>query len=255
MELGLKGKRAIVTGGSRGIGLAIAKQLAEEGADISICARSEATVKEAVAKLEAHGVRAFGAAVDVADAAAYRRWLASAVEELGGLDIFVANVALPSSEGGDAAWYTSFEVDLMHAVRGLEAVEEALAAGDAGSAVLIATASVNLNEVAPGGESYGALKAAMISFMSQKAQQLGPRGVRVNSVSPGPIYFSGGFWQEVEATDPETFAAVSQQPALQRMGTDVEVARLVTFLASPAAGYITGANVRIDGGAVKAVNY
>jgi 3-oxoacyl-[acyl-carrier protein] reductase len=134
-------------------------------------------------------------------------------------------------------------------------VEDALAVGGAGSAVLIATASAILTEVPAGEEAYGALKAAMISYMSQKAQQLGPRGVRVNSVSPGPIYFEGGFWARVENEDPDTFSAVSSQPALRRMGTDVEVARLVTFLASPAASYITGANVRIDGGTVKAVNY
>ena len=255
MDLHLPGRKAIITGGSRGIGLAIASHLAAEKVDVAICARNQEQIDVAVGQLAAQGVRAFGGSVDVSDADTYRAWLASAIAELGGLDIFVANVALPAQGGGDASWYTPFDIDLMHAVRGLEAVEGALAASDAGSVVLISSVSANLNEVEPGGEAYGALKAAMVSYMSQKAQHLGPQGTRVNAVSPGPIYFEGGFWAEVEEEDPETFAFVSELAALGRMGTDVEVARLVTFLASPAAGYITGANVRIDGGAVKSVNF
>ena len=254
MNLELTGRRAIVTGGSRGIGRAICLALADEGVDVATCARGAGALADTLEELRGRGVRAFGDPVDVANADAYRSWLATAVDRLGGLDVFVANVAAPSPGPGDAAWISSFEVDLMHAVRGLEAVEDALADDEPGSAVLIATVSAVLSQVPPGEEPYGAMKAALVTFMAQKAQQLGPRGVRVNAVSPGPIYFEGGIWHEIERENPGFFETVRQMTALERMGTPEDVARLVVFLASPAAAFVTGSNVRIDGGIVKTVN-
>jgi len=255
MDLGLSGKRAIVTGGSRGIGRTICLELAAEGVDVATCARGADALQRAVADIESLGVRAFGDTVDVADPDAYGAWLASAIERLGGLDIFVASAVRSVSELGNDPWKASFDVDLMHTVRGLDAVEDALADGEAGSAVLMSSVAAMLSELPPTEEAYGALKAALLSYASQKAQQLGPRGVRVNAVSPALIYFEGGYWHRIEHDDPEMFDHVMGLPALGRMGTPEEVARVVVFLASPAAAYVTGANVRIDGGTVKTVDY
>jgi NAD(P)-dependent dehydrogenase (short-subunit alcohol dehydrogenase family) len=121
MDLGLKGKKAIVTGGTRGIGHAVASLLAAEGCDIAICARSKGPLDETVAALARHGVRATGGAVDVADLPALRGWIADAADALGGLDIFVANVSALAQGMDEGSWRRGFEIDVMATVFGIEA--------------------------------------------------------------------------------------------------------------------------------------
>ncbi|MFQ5346782.1 MAG: SDR family NAD(P)-dependent oxidoreductase [Rhodothalassiaceae bacterium] len=253
MDLGLRGKRAIVTGATRGIGRAISDLLAAEGADIAFCARKEAAVKERVKELAGRGVRAFGAAVDVGDGPAYKAWLEAAARELGGVDLFIANASAGAGAEGEAAWEANFRVDLMHSVRGCETLLPHLARSDGGAVVFITTIAAVETFFAP--TAYGALKAALITYGKQLGQALAGHGIRVNMVSPGPVLFPGGDWDRVRHERPEVFAEVEGQCALGRMATPEEVARAVVFLASPAAGAITGSNLVIDAGFTKRVQF
>lgn len=226
----------------------------EEGAAVAICARDADEIAATVTSLEQVGGRALGAALDVSDPVSYRAWVESAASELGGLDIFVANVSALAMGWEADSWQAMLDADLMHAVNGYEAAAPYLEQSDDPSVVVISSVSANL--AGPGGgQAYGALKAALVSFASQLAQQLGPSGVRVNTVSPGPIEFPGGIWDRLRVSDPERYEGARERSALGRHGRPEEVASAVVFLASPAASYITGANLKVDGGALKTVDY
>lgn len=255
MDLGLKGKRAIVTGATRGIGRAIAQRLASEGADIALCARTEAGVAEAVNSLKAAGVRVFGQALDVRDRDAFTRWHAAACESLGGLDIAISNVSTRPTLQGEDGWREAFDTDFLQHVRFAELSLAPLKAGRDPSLLFVSSIAATMTILPPGESAYGTMKSALNSYMGQLASMHGAAGIRVNTVSPGPIFFEGGVWDQIKTHQPEMFARVSQMSALRRHGKAEEVADPVAFLVSPRAGYITGANLRIDGAMVKTVNH
>jgi len=254
MDLGLVGKRALVTGASRGIGFAIARRLATEGAGVAICARGEEGLRAASAELSTEGVTVHAAVVDVADGDALRAFVTDAADRLGGLDIVVHNTSA-SVGRGLASWRASFDVDLMALVHLVEGAAPHLEASGAGSVVAIAT--TNALETAPpaGANSYGALKAAVIQHASALGHTLAPRGIRVNTVSPGPVYFEGGAWDAIKTHMASLYESTLAAIPLGKLAGPDDVANAVAFLASPAAGQITGVNLVVDGGFTKRVDY
>ncbi len=253
MDLGLKGANALVTGASRGIGRAIAEALAAEGANIAISARGKEGVDEAVTALAAQGVKATGSAFDVSDGDAFKGWIASAAAELGGIDIFVANTSAGVG-GGENAWVNSLNVDILPLVRGVEAAQPFLTESSR-AAIVVISSTAAVETFGPGATSYNAVKAALITHASNLAHALAPNGIRVNTVTPGPIFIEGGSWDFIKQHMTEMYdGAVAAHPG-GRMGTASEVANAAAFLASPAASHITGVNLVVDGGFTKRVNF
>ena len=252
MDLELKGKKAIVTGGSRGIGKCVAQTLVNEGAEVAICARNEEEVKAAVDNLSSGGSKVIGGVADVGDGDPYKAWITSAVEDLGGLDLFVANVSAGGGNNTEEGWKANFEVDVLGTVRGIETVTPALS-GSKGSVVIISTTTAIEN--GPGAGAYGAMKAALMNLSSTKAQELAPQGVNCNVVSPGPIYIEGGAWNYIKDNMEDFYKATLSAIPAGRMGAAQDVANAVVFLGSPAASYITGTNVVVDGGFTKGVHF
>jgi NAD(P)-dependent dehydrogenase (short-subunit alcohol dehydrogenase family) len=251
MDLGLSGKKALITGATRGIGRAIANLLADEGADLAICSRNQEEVDSAIADLSAKGVKVTGAVVDVADKESYQAWIASAGEEMGGIDIFVPNVSAGGGDMSEQGWLNNFNVDLLGTTRGVEAAMPFLEKSDAASIVVISsTAGV---ETFMGPAPYNAIKGALIVHAKQLSQALAPSGIRVNTVSPGPIYFEGGAWEFIKANMSELYDATLADIPQGHMGSPEEIANTVAFLASPAASLITGVNLVADGGFTKRV--
>lgn len=246
MDLHLKGRRALVTGGSKGIGLAIAKGLAGEGCDVAICARDATGVARAVDELKAAGVSAFGAIVDVGDRAALEDFVQAAATRLGGIDILVCNASAFAEGPGEEAFRAAFEIDLLHTRNACEATLPWMEKSDAASIIAISSISGS-EDYGFDSVSYGTMKAALLFYVKSLARHVAAKGIRANVVSPGTTLFPGGFWDRVRLNDPEGFAANVAANPMGRMARPEEIADAAVFLASPRASFISGSNLVVDG--------
>lgn len=251
MDLQLTGKVALVTGGTKGIGRAVVEGLVAEGARVAFCARTPADVERTEQELRAAGADVAGSPLDVRDGAALTSWVAGAAERFGGIDVVVANVSALAVAPGEENWYSSFEVDLLHTVRLVEATLPYLERSADPS--IIAVSSVSGREVDVVAGPYGTMKGAIVHYVSGLAFHLAGKGVRANIVSPGNTYFEGGFWQNVEQGDPELFDSTLGLNPTGRMGTAEETAYAVVMLASPRASRISGTNLVVDGALTRGV--
>jgi len=254
MDLQLTGRKAIVTGASRGIGRAIAIELAEAGCDLALCARGVETLDEVADELRKGGSTVVTQAVDVTDHAAVVAFVEDAASELGGLDILISNVSGGGLKGPDQ-WQRSLDADLLPFVRMVEAAVPHLDSSDAAAIVALGTTSAFDTMPPTSPNSYGALKAAVLHHSATLGHRLAPQGIRVNTVSPGPIDFPGGDWDKVKAGRPEFYEMIQSRIPIGRLGRPEEIARAVAFLASPAASFCTGVNLVVDGGFTSRVQY
>src|SRR5687768_16674780 len=250
MDLHLRGKSAVVTGGSRGIGRSIALRLADEGAGVAICARGEPALREAEAELRSRSVPVYAMVCDVASLEALDAFLDGARAGLGGVDILVNNPSGLSLADDEAAWQSTLNVDLMAAVRASWKVAPWMSGAGGGAIVHISSiAGLEATGFPP---AYCAAKAALISHANSLALALAPQKIRVIAVAPGSIEFPGGLWAQTREGNPDFYGAVLATIPWGRMGTPEEVADVVVFAASERASWMTGTCLVVDGGQHKA---
>lgn len=245
MDLGLASKRIIVTGGSRGIGLSIAESCAKEGARVAICARSQASLDAAAAKLAAYGGEVVAHSCDVGDPEDLAAFLERARQDLGGLDGLVNNPSAFGHQDDEESWRSNLDVDLLGVVRATRFAADAIEEDSGGAIVNIASisgigASANI--------AYGAAKAAVIHATQSYARKLTAKRIRVNAIAPGSIEFPGGLWDQRRQEEPEKYQSTLAVIPFGRMGHPEEIGKVAAFLLSDAASWITGQTITVDGG-------
>ncbi len=242
----LAGRRALVAGGSRGIGFAIADAFAGAGAAVSICARGSGPLASAADAIARHGRPVHATVCDLADAARLDAWVASAAEALGGIDIVVNNASALSHAEGDAAWQAGFDVDLMAAVRCNRAALPHLRRSDVPA--ILNVSSINALNPTPRAPAYSTFKAALNYYTTTLAADLARLRIRVNAIAPGSIEFPGGLWARRAERDPELYARIRDAIPFGGFGAVEDVAAAALFLCGPQAHWITGQVLAVDGG-------
>jgi len=246
MDLGLAGKNVIVTGGSRGIGFAIAKTFAQEGANVSICARSTNSLTVAATTLKEYGTTIHSMVCDVSDPVALDDYVHTAHKALGGLTVLVNNPSGFGRTDDEAGWKLSIDIDLMASVRGCWSAAPLIE--KSGGGVIIHISSISGLTQSQRTPPYGAVKAALNQYTMTQALEFAPRSIRVNAIAPGSIYFEGGLWAQAKMTNSDLYESILASIPSGRYGTPEEIASVAVFLASEPGRWVTGQTIAVDGG-------
>lgn len=245
-ELGLVGRRVVVAGGSKGLGLHTALAFAEAGAAVSICARGKAGLEVALARIARHGRATHAAQCDLADLASIEAYVEEAAAALGGIDILVNNATGKASSGSEDDWAASLTVDVLATVRASRAAQPHLAKGTYPAIVNISSRTAF--GPSPATPAYGAAKAAVMHFTQSQAAALARQGIRVNCVAPSSLEFPGGWWDNCRVDNPALYEKTRASFPFGRFGQPEDITRAILFLASPLGGWITGQTLLVDGG-------
>ncbi len=246
MPFDFSNKRVVVTGGSRGIGRAIALGFAGAGADVSICARGAEALESARSEIALKGHRAHAGICDLADGPAVSRYVVEAGAALGGIDVLINNASGFGMSDDEAGWAAGLSVDIMAMVRASRAALPLLE--EAPGSSIINVSSIAGFRASIRGPAYGAVKAAMMHYTTSQAAALARKKIRVNCIAPGSIEFPGGHWDSLKTAGDPLYSQVLRKIPFGRMGLPEEVADVALFLASTHARWITGQTLAVDGG-------
>ncbi len=249
MDLGLKGKNAIITGASKGIGKSIAMILAEEGVNVAICARGKEALKSTEKELLEKGVKVYAQTCDIGVTEQLESFLDNVKNEFKTIDILVNNVSALSLGDDYSDWETSINVDLLGSVKAIRKVIPWMLDAGHGNILFISSGS-GLEAGSP--PAYAAAKAAIISYSKTMAIQLAPKNIRVNTLAPGSVEFPGGLWELTKTENPPLYEWALNSIPSGRLGTPDEIGKVATFIVSPCASWVTGTCLAVDGGQHKA---
>lgn len=253
MDLGLKGFRAVLVGANGGIGRKVAHALAAEGCHVAVCGRSQDKVDKIAGELAASGVTVHAEALDVTDAAAVPAFVERAAVALGGCDIFISFTSVNPGEDSDAAWQLVLDTDILPLRRGIAAARPFLR--ESGNGSVICMSSTGAVEEFMGVQPYNALKAAVMAYSAALSQTFAAEGIRVNCITPGPVWTEDGPWVHIKENMREFYDGIVAQLPLGALTSGEDLARTITFVASPACKTMTGANIVVDSGLTKRVQF
>jgi len=249
MDLGLRGLRAILVGANGGIGRQVAHVLVAEGCSVAVCGRSQDKVDTVKAELMDRGVTVYAEALDVTHADAVPAFVEEAAAALGGCDIFISFTSANLGVDTDDAWRLILDTDILPMRRGIAAAKPYLDKSEHGS--VICMSSTGAVEDFMGAQPYNALKAAVMAYSSALSQSFAADGIRVNCITPGPVWTDDGPWPKIKEGMPEFYDSIVSRLPLGGMTSGEDMARTIAFVASPACKTMTGANIVVDSGLTK----